>query len=466
MGTTPMPMVQVFAPDGTLGDIPYDRLHDAIGQGAKIAAKVKAPDGTVGFVPGDRVPDALKAGGSRVPLDMSDADGGKPGFWSQAGAKLKSQLPSSIPEAAKALGGSSLYDAAKAIPQGPQAVAAQLPGGPAALEYLRSRDAGAGVGRSALNAAGTAVGVDPAQQEAMARSGNTAGVAADAAVPIAETLLGYGAHMAGPAIGEAAANAPGVADAQTAARNALYTPEGKPSGLAKAISHPVDAAGDYALRKLVGAPDVETKGTALPIRNSPYFSAADYNAGRKGVTPSSIANVPLKDLIGKTPSGTVLVPEPQATPANHVNLMGSVPREQLGDLALAGKPDAAAQLQHLGNNVLYVPSGEGISNVRSSMKLSDLMNPNQTLNPVGSGGARPIVSPADQFESSFGPEHQEVGDLAEWETGNREGVKVGGSANALDDAAKSMFGAKDFSSLSTAQKSHILRIAQTQVAVP
>lgn len=46
-----------------------------------------------------------------------------------------------------------------------------------------------------------------------------------------------------------------------------------------------------------------------------------------------------------------------------------------------------------------------------------------TLNPVGSNGARPIVSPSDQFESSFGPEHQEVGDLAEWETGNREGVR-------------------------------------------
>lgn len=44
-----------------------------------------------------------------------------------------------------------------------------------------------------------------------------------------------------------------------------------------------------------------------------------------------------------------------------------------------------------------------------------------TLNPIGDTGARPLT--ADQFESSFGPEYQEVGDLAEWETGNREGVK-------------------------------------------
>lgn len=110
----------------------------------------------------------------------------------------------------------------------------------------------------------------------------------------------------------------------------------------------------------------------------------------------------------------------------------------------------------LNPKALEVPA---VANTRG-VPLSNLAN--ATLNTVGANGARAIVSPADQFESSFGPEHKEVGDLAEWETGNREGVKVGD----LDQAAKSMFGAKSFEHLTDAQKSHILRIAQTQVAVP
>lgn len=92
-----MPMVQVFAPDGTLGDIPYDKLHDAISAGAKIAAKVKAPDGTVGFIPGDRVPEAMKAGATRVPLDLSDADGGKDGFWQQGWKNLNTPRYDRVP---------------------------------------------------------------------------------------------------------------------------------------------------------------------------------------------------------------------------------------------------------------------------------------------------------------------------------------------------------------------------------
>src|SRR5437870_11576740 len=84
MSTQPMPLVQVFAPDGTLGDIPYDRLHDAIGAGAKLATKIQAPDGTMGFVPADKRGDAIKAGGKAIPFDLSDHDGEKPGFWSRA----------------------------------------------------------------------------------------------------------------------------------------------------------------------------------------------------------------------------------------------------------------------------------------------------------------------------------------------------------------------------------------------
>jgi hypothetical protein len=84
MTTPPMPLVQVYSPDGTLGDIPYDKLHDALSAGAVPASKIKAPDGTVGYVPASRRAEALAAGGQAVPLDLNDADGGKPGFWQRA----------------------------------------------------------------------------------------------------------------------------------------------------------------------------------------------------------------------------------------------------------------------------------------------------------------------------------------------------------------------------------------------
>jgi hypothetical protein len=84
MTPPPMPLVQVYSPDGTLGDIPYDKLHDALSAGAIPASKIKAPDGTVGYVPANRRAEALAAGGQAVPLDLNDADGGKPGFWQRA----------------------------------------------------------------------------------------------------------------------------------------------------------------------------------------------------------------------------------------------------------------------------------------------------------------------------------------------------------------------------------------------
>lgn len=573
-----MPMVQVFAPDGTLGDIPYDRLHDALGQGAKIAAKVKAPDGTVGFVPGDRVPDALKAGGQRVPLDGNDADGGKPGFWSQAYSKAASMVPSKE-ESIRALGGSGVtaYQLATNPKQAIGQALQQTPGLQQAQEYLRSRGAGESIPRAALNTAGTMVGVNPAAQEAAAAQGNTSGVLADAAVPaaaaIAGPLVGEGiGALKGPALDAlsqykpqvqgtadflmhpeqipgktvakladlipdtpeaAAAKQRVIEEAQAAEINkarAMQDIQLRRESMAKATAERAAAKADAAARQPVPLTDSpnypkwkadqaaaaqavkdaakaeaaarqpvpvsqspyyaqnqaaiaadEAARKPVPVSQSPYYTqnqAAAAEAARPASPLSSIygpaspsaeefgQGAKLSDLVGERPSGITVVPEPRALFTGETpNYMASVPRGTLQDLALAGKPGAAKQIQQLGQQVLYAPSGAGISNVKSAVALRDLLEakPSMTLNPVGAGGARPIVNPESQFESSFGPEHQEVGDLAEWETGNREGVKVGSD---LDKAAKSMFGGKSFDSLTQAQKAHILRIAQTQVAVP
>lgn len=60
---SPTPTVPMFAPDGTPGDIPSEKVHDAIAAGGSIGVPVLAPDGTHGIVPAGRLHDALKAGG-------------------------------------------------------------------------------------------------------------------------------------------------------------------------------------------------------------------------------------------------------------------------------------------------------------------------------------------------------------------------------------------------------------------
>lgn len=518
-----MPMVQVFAPDGTLGDIPYDRLHDALGQGAKIAAKVKAPDGTVGFVPGDRVPDALKAGGQRVPLDGNDADGGNPGFWSRAlglkqGAtsdQFLDQMGQSNIAAAKfgadTMAGTTLagpaaklfnteaLPALKAVPFLGKAVSAidEAPG------VIGKVVRGATVGGTSGGVEAAIRGKNPGEIAKEAGYGALTGGALGAAIPLAERLA--------PPPGEyPGASLPATEDfyenrgAEMNKARAMQDIQIRRESMAKATTERAAAKADAAARQPVPLTDspnypkwkadqaaatqavkdaAKAEAAArqpVPVSQSPYYTqnqAAAAEAARPASPLSSIygpaspsaeefrQGAKLSDLVGERPSGITVLPEPRAAQPGDVNLMGSIPRGSLQELALAGKPNAGTQLQHLGQPVLYAPSGAGISNLKSSVALRDLLSaqPGQTLNPVGAGGARPIVSPESQFKSSFGPEHQEVGDLAEWETGNREGVKVGSD---LDKAAKSMFGGKSFDSLTQAQKAHILRIAQTQVVVP
>lgn len=74
--------VPVFAPDGTLGDIPQSSLAAAVKAGAKPGVTMRAPDGSLGVVPADRYQDAYKAGAKVVPLEQQDTD--HPDFWKQA----------------------------------------------------------------------------------------------------------------------------------------------------------------------------------------------------------------------------------------------------------------------------------------------------------------------------------------------------------------------------------------------
>jgi hypothetical protein len=61
MSTTPM--VPMLSPDGQIGDVPQDRVQEAIAKGFKVGADLTDPNsGKVGVVPLDRVPEAIKSG--------------------------------------------------------------------------------------------------------------------------------------------------------------------------------------------------------------------------------------------------------------------------------------------------------------------------------------------------------------------------------------------------------------------
>ncbi len=59
---SPTSHVPMFSPNGDLGDIPRERIHEAVAAGGVIGAPVIAPDGTHGVVPANRLHEAMRAG--------------------------------------------------------------------------------------------------------------------------------------------------------------------------------------------------------------------------------------------------------------------------------------------------------------------------------------------------------------------------------------------------------------------
>jgi hypothetical protein len=195
MTTRPSPLVQVYAPDGTLGEVPYERMHDALQAGGKIAVHIKAPDGTEGYVPGDRVSEALQAGATRMPLDLSTPKGPNAGFVAGATSALglnqpQQTLRETLTDPGTYLGpivgqARNIYQTAAKAPENYQA------GGVAGV-------------------VAPLVGVNPQSMAARAEQGDIGGILGEAAVPAAmalSPLAAEGAGRVGSAAWEAAAPA-------------------------------------------------------------------------------------------------------------------------------------------------------------------------------------------------------------------------------------------------------------------
>jgi hypothetical protein len=176
--------VTIFDPNGNKGEVPYGNLAAAVKAGGKLAVTVKAPDGTMGEIPADRVPDAAKAGGTVVPFQ--DQENQHPGFWAKAADLMGGLLHPSgfspypgMDQDAKSAAAGQSYDLSQS-----EKAAGYSPLYRAAVPIARS------------------AGTDVAGMEQSAKEGDTGGVLAAAAVPIATLGAGELIHQTG-AVGKA-----------------------------------------------------------------------------------------------------------------------------------------------------------------------------------------------------------------------------------------------------------------------
>jgi hypothetical protein len=193
-----MSTVPVFAPNGSLGDIPVEKLHEAIAAGAKPGVSIKAPDGTPGVVPADRYQEAAKAGATIVPFHEQETQ--HPGFW----GAVKSYFSPGPDDALTS------FQQWQKVAAGPMWTGPKLP---TSQENSQRKAQGLGPTYRALVPIAEGLGMNVKGAEQAASQGDVGGVAGYAAVPAAAAVAPLAAEGAttaakkvlGPAAQDAAA---------------------------------------------------------------------------------------------------------------------------------------------------------------------------------------------------------------------------------------------------------------------
>ena len=211
-----MSTVPVFAPDGTLGDIPAEKLMDAKKAGFIPGVTMKTADGQTGVVPSTRVQEATKSGMQIVPL--GDQETQHAGFWHAVATDLGGMAKGLATTAVNALPGNELI---------PDSVRNEAGIGPArdvigegeqmAADYQKRKAAGYSMPYRVAAPVAEAAGVNVKEMEESAAQGDVAGVAGHAAVPLATTAAAIGLTKGAPAISNVAQAA--AERAATAARD-------------------------------------------------------------------------------------------------------------------------------------------------------------------------------------------------------------------------------------------------------
>lgn len=228
-----MSTVPIFAPDGTLGDIPADQLMAAVKAGAKPGVHITSPDGKDGVIPADRTREAVQAGAKIVPIQDQPVQ--HPGFWALMGSDLKGLL---TPRGFNPYPGMGQEEKSEAAAEAGQ------------QDLQRKQE-----GRSLAYRVGVpfaeSVGANVPGMEQAAREGDVGGVLGHAAAPVAALATAEALREGVPA----AVKAVGPVD-----------PYSVPARVARTAGNlALDAAKDIPVVRTLGKAGEAWRSTAPPI---------------------------------------------------------------------------------------------------------------------------------------------------------------------------------------------------------
>ena len=386
--------VPIFAPDGSLGDIPAAQLAAAVKAGAKPGIHVTAPDGAPGVIPADRVPDAARAGAKIVPIEDQPVQ--HPGFWASMGADLGGM--------AKGLWNLNPYtQLTQTKEQDVQQSQAELAADKAA-ENSPQRQAHGALYRDVGVPAAETLGVNVPGMEQSAAQGDVAGVAGHAAAPVA-AVVGTEALAEGmPAAADAtkAAIAPAVRTTVRATNAALKeAPAAAGAAIGGYLGHATGVPEGTLSGVIVGRQVGNAVGKVLPPIRLPGegFGFPDRVEGGPISAPAYQEPMPVypgANLPEKPPTdpGAPLPakPTPELLQANALTQGGAAPPPEpsaaLGDLPVHAVQQA---LQELGPKA---PIADLTARANNIAKLGDLLN-------TGLGGKplQPNVPLRDQMNT-------------------------------------------------------------------
>ncbi len=317
----------MFSPDGQLGDIPYERMHDAVQAGATPAVKMKAPDGSIGYVPAPKTQDAVKAGASIVPLGADDLGFHKPGVWDTVKsdfASLFSSQPKAIPD---------LNEVAK-------------------TQNVEEKAAGHSLPYRVGAAAATALGANVPGMEQAAKEGNPSAV-------VGHAVAGAAPYAVGAGIGAASDfAAPYIEGGAKSLAQEMYQSALKPStrlnptkvaaaidtGLGNKI--PISPNGLNKLNGLID--DLNNKISAAIPANSPATINKFDVTSRLGDVAKKFSNQvnPEADLSAVSDAGNeFLRNQPAAIPAADAQALKQGTYQQLGSKAYGEMKTATIEAQ-------------------------------------------------------------------------------------------------------------------------
>jgi hypothetical protein len=342
-----MSTVPIFAPDGSLGDVPYEQMKAALAAGAKLGVSIKAPDGTLGVIPADRYQDAVKAGATIVPI--KDQETQHPGFWAKAADDLKGLLHPS---------GFSPYPG---MGQDEKAAAA----GQSFEQDQARQKAGYSAPYRALAPVAQSVGVNVPGMEESAAEGDVGGVLGHAAAPAA--MLGAGeaiGHGAGPVSEVAGRVVPKAVRTAAHATNAVLgdLPGAAGAAIGGYIGHATGIPEGTLSGVIIGRELGKVAGKALPTMKIP---------GEGFGLPNRVEPVetgPAVRYSTEPPAEANALAQGGKAVTSPSDALGSIPVRSLSDLP----PQAVHQaLSELGPKAPLTAVTERANTIA---KLSDLLN--------------------------------------------------------------------------------------------